>query len=280
MAYPSILSSLATPQPTDRLNSPSHSTLHQNENTAITEIETFVGTLPSSAIGTLVYDIRSPDSNGGGHVQSVNKGGTGQVSYAKGDILVAQSSSVLTKLAISSVNGYSLVIDSSQAVGVKWGISGNVPSVIAIATSSIYTVGAGRTYIKVQGIAAGGDSIGSAGGGAGGYGESIIPVSSIVSSIVVSIGSPGISGNKGGNTLFGAFMSMEGGNGASAAAGGLGGSVAGAQIRVTGGKGQSIGTATGQGGSGFYGTTPAFGAGGTTNSASSAIGGYIVITEY
>lgn len=120
MPYPSTISVLATPQPTDRLNNPSHSTLHQNENSGVTEIQTFVGTLASTA-GTLIYDIRAAASNGGGHVQTANKGGTGQTSYTKGDLLVAQSSSVLTKLAVSSTAGELLTADPNTATGVKWG---------------------------------------------------------------------------------------------------------------------------------------------------------------
>lgn len=120
MAYPSTLSAIATPQSTDRLNNPSHSQLHQNENSAILEIERFVGT-DSSIAGTLVNDIRSPSSDGGGHVQTAITGGTGQTTFTKGDILVGQSSSVLSKLAISSVIGNALLVDPSQALGVRWG---------------------------------------------------------------------------------------------------------------------------------------------------------------
>lgn len=142
MAYPSTISALSTPQPSDTLNNPSHSGLHQNENTAITEIETFVGTL-SSNVGTLVYDIRSANSNGGGHVQSADKGGTGQTSYTKGDLLVAQSTSVLTKLAVSA-DGNVLVADSSQATGVKWGAAAatniyTAASIVSSITSNIET---------------------------------------------------------------------------------------------------------------------------------------------
>lgn len=138
MAYPSIISALATPQPTDRLNNPSHSTLHQNENSAIVEVQTFVGTLSSSQ-GTLSYDIRSSDSNGGGHIQTANKGGTGQTSYSKGDLLAAQSSSVLVKVAIGS-DGQVLQSDSGQSSGVKW--STVIANKIAIVSSTTGTANA------------------------------------------------------------------------------------------------------------------------------------------
>lgn len=132
MTYPSIISALATPQASDRLNSPSHSQLHQNENAGITEVQTFVGTLASAA-GTLIYDVRSPDSNGGGHIQTANKGGTGQTGYTKGDILVAQSSSVLSKLAVGA-DGTVLQANSGQAAGLQW--SAVIANKISITTTS------------------------------------------------------------------------------------------------------------------------------------------------
>jgi hypothetical protein len=122
MPYPSIISALTNPNASDKLSTPSHSSIESSQNTAITEIETFVGTV-SSAVGTLVYDIRSANSNGGGHVQTTNKGGTGQTAYAKGDLLIASSASVLSKLSVGS-DGQALVADSAQSSGVKWGAAG------------------------------------------------------------------------------------------------------------------------------------------------------------
>lgn len=134
MAYSSIFSTLATPQPTDRLNNPSHSQLHQNENAAILEIERAVG-LDSSVLGTVIGDLRNPSSSGGGHVQAANTGGTGQTTYSKGNLLVAQSSSVLTKLAVGT-DGTFLQSDSTQATGVKWGnVAANKIAIVTTAAS-------------------------------------------------------------------------------------------------------------------------------------------------
>ena len=132
--YPSTIASLTDPQATDRLNSPSHSGIEQAQNANIEQTQTFIGTL-SSTQGTLIYDVRSPSSDGGGHVQSANKGGTGQTTYTKGDILVGQSSSVLTKLAVG-VNDQVIIADSSVAAGIKWGATPimNVQSFIATGT--------------------------------------------------------------------------------------------------------------------------------------------------
>ena len=116
--FPSVISTISDPAATNKLNSPSHSSIESAQNDGIKKLETFVGTL-SSAVGTLVYDIRATASDGGGHVQVANKGGTGQTAYTKGDILVASSASVLSKLAVGS-NDQALVADSAQAAGVKW----------------------------------------------------------------------------------------------------------------------------------------------------------------
>lgn len=120
MAFPSTLTSFTYPNASDRLNSPSHSSIHSEVASAIGQLEAIIGRDGNNSIaGTLLYDIRSPDSNGGGHVQTANKGGTGYTSYNKGDVLVATSASVLTKLAVGA-DGQVLRADSSVAGGIKW----------------------------------------------------------------------------------------------------------------------------------------------------------------
>lgn len=119
MPWPSTLSSFTDPNPSDKLSTTPHSSIETAQNTGLREVQAFVGTL-SSAVGTLVYDIRAAASNGGGHVQTANKGGTGQTTYTKGDMLVATSSSVLAKLAVGT-NDQAILADSAQAAGIKWG---------------------------------------------------------------------------------------------------------------------------------------------------------------
>lgn len=136
--YPSVIQTFSYPTPSDRLNNPSHSALHNTTSSTIGQMQTFIGT-ESSFVGTLMYDIRSPLSNGGGHIQAVNKGGTGQTSYAKGDLLIASSASVLSKFAVSSTAGEVLTADPNQAVGVKW--SPIALNKVAINTSSVIVSG-------------------------------------------------------------------------------------------------------------------------------------------
>lgn len=118
MPWPSVIASYSNPLPTDRLNSPSHSSVETAQNTSLSEMETFIGTI-SSVSGTLMYDIRGANSKGGGHVQGVEFGGTRLTSYTKGDILAASSSSVLGKVAVGTDNQV-LTADSTQTSGVTW----------------------------------------------------------------------------------------------------------------------------------------------------------------
>lgn len=122
MAWPSTLTSFTDPIATDRLNSPSHSSIETAQNTGLEELQNFIGVntgASASIVGTLLYDIKAPDSNGGGHVQTGAKGGTGQTSYTKGDVLVAINSSTLTKLSVGS-DTQVIQANSSTASGLNW----------------------------------------------------------------------------------------------------------------------------------------------------------------
>lgn len=129
MAFPSVISSFTNPAATDKLNSPSHSAIETAQNNELVQVENVIGVEgASSVVGSLQYLLKSPASDGGGHVQVANKGGTGQTSYAKGDLLVASSGSVLSKLTVGS-NDQILTADSAQSAGVKWATnSGTTPA--------------------------------------------------------------------------------------------------------------------------------------------------------
>lgn len=132
MSYPSTFSAFNRPTASDRLNSPSHSALHNTVSSAVGQLEAVIGLSTSSAVGTLYYDVRSPASGGGGHVQTANKGGTGQTSFSKGDMLVATSSSVIAKLAVGTA-AQVLTVNPAQPAGIEW----QSPSRTTISVSSV-----------------------------------------------------------------------------------------------------------------------------------------------
>lgn len=123
MPFPSVLSSFPRPNPTDRLNSPSHSSLHNSVSSALGQVEAVIGVEgASSVVGTLEYLIKSPASNGGGHVQSPTTGGTGLTTFTKGDLIVGSGTNVLSRQSVGT-DATVLTADSTQSNGVRWGSS-------------------------------------------------------------------------------------------------------------------------------------------------------------
>src|SRR3990167_1940955 len=119
MAFPSVLNIFTLPNPTQKLNSPSQSSVIGNISSFLGQVEAVIGVDgANSVLGTIIGDLRSAGSGGGGHIQTANKGGTGQISYTKGDILVATSSSVLAKLSVGN-DGAVLQANSSVAAGIN-----------------------------------------------------------------------------------------------------------------------------------------------------------------
>lgn len=282
MPFPSTLSTFNRPNATDRLNSPSHSALHNTVSSALGQVEAVVGVDgTSSVVGTMMYDIRSPASKGGGHVQGAAFGGTGQTNFTKGDMLVAQSASVISKLAVGS-NTFIIVADSTTSVGIKWATP--TASVLGIATPvvRVYTASsiAGwskpslLSHIIVEGVGAGGgggsggasNGYGAGGGGGGGYSRKLIKASVLSASENIVIGAAGAAGvagagAAGGTTVFGAssLISATGGGGGnrganSGSAGGLGGIGSNGDVNIQGGPGDpGAALFSGSGGNSYFG---------------------------
>lgn len=294
MAYPSVIAALTNPNPTDRLNSPSHSSIESAQNNNITAIQNFVGVDgAASIVGTMIYDARSPASNGGGHVQTAVKGGTGQITYTKGDILVAQSSSVLSKLAVGGTQGQALVVDNTQAVGVKWGVPGSAPtirifSVVSGAASSVFTWAkpANLNYIavQVQGPGGGGGSVlgnskSGQGGGGGGFAFKVIAASVLGATEEVRVGKGGglsstIStlSSFGLSNTFASVVGNPGSPGAQASGTVSGGTATGGDINIDGGtskKAATMSTTVNIGGDGGDAILGNCGSGGVANESNS-----------
>jgi hypothetical protein len=146
--FPSIITTFVKVNPTDRLNSPSHSALHNTVSSALGQVQAVIG-IDGSGVGTIIGDLRNPASDGGGHIQTAVKGGTGQTTFAKGDLLVATAPTVVSKLAVSSTTGEFLQTDASQATGMKWGGSGFK---LSIANASTVAGNAGETVVFAASI--------------------------------------------------------------------------------------------------------------------------------
>lgn len=189
--------------------------------------------------------MRSANSDGGGHVQTASKGGTGQTTFTKGDLLVASSSSVLTKLAVGA-DGLALLADATQATGIKWGGVTAISVSSTTAISSVWTKPAGVTstglvFVQLWGAGASGGSCDGSneagGGGGGGYISGWFSASVLTSSVLINVGrggdsvAPNTAGRAGGITVFGPNASIltafGGGAGGTGGAGGGGGGGAG-----------------------------------------------------
>ncbi len=275
MAFPSTLSSFSRPTATNTLNSPSHSALHNTVSSAVGQLEAVVGLDgANSVLGTVIGDLRSPGSAGGGHVQTAIKGGTGQTSFSKGDTLAAQSSSVLGKINVGA-DGSLYVADSTQNLGIKWATPSSVlssgianASILVFSASSIkgWTKPSLLAYVIVEAVGGGGgggssnnNAGGGSGGGSGTYARRRITASLLGASEDVTIGAGGASATNGGTTVFGAssFIGAVGGLAGNASAGnsqvgGAGGvATVGYDFSSAGGDGhQSAALAAGVSGSG------------------------------
>lgn len=101
----------------------------------ITTSGTFTLDISSSYVGQTSITTLGTISTGTwqGTTIAAAYGGTGQTSYAKGDILVATGATTLTKVGLGT-NGYVLTADSTETSGVKWNPSGAVSWGVASAT--------------------------------------------------------------------------------------------------------------------------------------------------
>lgn len=193
-----------------------------NLQTEVVALETKVGVDGSADTNSLDYIVKNANSDGGGHVQGATKGGTGQTSYVKGDILAAANSSTLSRLGVGG-DGSGLVADSTSPMGVKWSSSGQKIVSSTIATSSVWTkpTGANNDSLVLIEMWGGGGSGGSAtanteagGGGGGAYVYSFVRASVLQSSVLISTGLGGTSvrgnarGITGGDSVFDVQTSM------------------------------------------------------------------------
>jgi len=234
MAWPSTLTTLTSPNATDKLNSPSHSAIETAQNDAISALEKSVGT-SASTLGTIIGDLRNTTSPGGGHVQTAVKGGTGQTSFTKGDVLIALNASTLSKLAVGDDTKV-LTAKSTEATGVYWGTGFNTVPTVRVYGGSVTGKGGSSLYaiwykpstlsyaiVEVVGGGGGGggtteDKDAASGGGGGAYSKKVFVASNLGIAVSVVVGLGGNGGNNsgpgsvGGVTWFGSVLSAAGGS--------------------------------------------------------------------
>lgn len=92
------------------------------------------------SIGTITTGVWQGTAVGAGF------GGTGNVTYTKGDILIASAATTLTKLAVGT-DAFALVADSTQATGVKWSAVGTGDTILA----SVQTFTGAKTFGTIGG---------------------------------------------------------------------------------------------------------------------------------
>jgi len=88
-------------------------------NVAFTPAGQIVSTTVQAAIEEVSSECRNANNLTSGTL-AVNRGGTGTVSYTKGDLLAASASATLTKLGVGT-NGQVLRANSATATGLEWG---------------------------------------------------------------------------------------------------------------------------------------------------------------
>jgi hypothetical protein len=293
----------------DPLSTPNHADHHQLEDDTIEALQTKVGIDNSADSSSIDYKLTNASSSNPGHKHTLVDGATDVTATAtelnyvdgvtsniqtqldskqsrstlttKGDIYVATASATVTRLG-KGTDGQFLKADSVATEGLSWG------DAIASADIQTFTSTGANTWNKPSGAkkvlvqmwgagASGAKNTDTAGGGGGGeYTEFMFNASDLGSSETVTIGAGGAarstagSGNAGGNTTFGSWITAFGGQGGTsnntdtASQGGHGGNKFGNLNTLWG-----VGATSAGGGSGIYSAA----GGGTDTSANGYAGG-------
>lgn len=105
MAYPNSLDSFTNPLATQKLNSPSHSGIETAQNTALSALEQYVGTIGSTSTTSLTYLLNHIPATGLVGTVPVSGGGTGQITASAAFLALAPALSTGTASKDLTNNG-------------------------------------------------------------------------------------------------------------------------------------------------------------------------------
>lgn len=194
---------------------------------------------------------------------------------AKGDLIVASAADIVTRLALGT-SGQALVVDTADALGVKWGSPVAKPNQVDVFTSSgnwSLPLGAKLVTVYLSGGGGGGGgggsmigSTGVSGGGGGGGGGSVLIVTyeadALASVVPVVVGAGG-AGGAGANAT-GATLNVGSSNGSGGGSSTFKGSFSAGGVSAGGGAGATGGGSLSSAGSDTTATNGGGGAAGTS----------------
>lgn len=108
--FPGGLDDFVNPAGTSLLTNPDHAGQHTDLNDAVEALEAKVGVNGSLVATSLDFKVSTLEAN------QVSK----TIVDAKGDLLVGTAADTVARLAVGTVNGYVLTVDSAAVAGVKW----------------------------------------------------------------------------------------------------------------------------------------------------------------
>lgn len=127
MAYPTTIDSFTDPDPTDPLNSPSHSGLHTDNNTAIEALENKVGVDGSAVTTSIDYLLKNTSSSDPGHKHTFADGATdvtasaAEVNVLDGVTATTAELNYVDTTAGTAESNKALVVDANKDINMGTG---------------------------------------------------------------------------------------------------------------------------------------------------------------
>lgn len=154
------------PTPTETLAAGGHANLHSFVQDAMIAVQTYLGATASAVSTSITYLLTNVLSIDPGHKHTAVSGGTGNYTFAKGDILAARSAAIIDRLAVGG-DGKVLMADSTQTDGLKYSVLMNNIQTYAPAAAGTATLDLSKGNIHHITMPAGNITIAISNGTAG-----------------------------------------------------------------------------------------------------------------